>query len=32
MNYDPAYLKPRPVVVRDSTELRLAKEIIKNLN
>lgn len=29
---DPAYLKERPVVVRDSTELRLAKEIIKNFN
>ena len=29
---DPAYLKTRPVVVRDSTEVRLAKEIIKNLN
>ena len=29
---DPAYLKSRPVVVRDSTEVRLAKEIIKNKN
>lgn len=32
MNYDPAYLKTRPVLVRDSTEVRLAKEVIKNLN
>lgn len=29
---DPAYLKTRPVVVRESTEVQLAKEIIKNLN
>lgn len=32
MNYDPAYLKTRPVVVRESTEVRLSKEIIKNKN